>query len=229
MLFRSDDGLGSGFFISPDGYIVTNAHVVGKNRDVGVILYDNRNVMDKTKPTDDPKTDTIRNKVAFARVLKVNKKRDLALLKMEGENYPWLEMETNRKAYATGRKVVAIGAPRGIEWTTTEGIISALHDDNGRDTIQTDAAINGGNSGGPLIDLQTGKVIGVNSWMQISNPDIVSLRRGTHGLNFAISAFEVQRTLGVKQPIDADNFPHPTDDIQLRLHPEPQNYVEYYE
>ena len=143
---------------------------------------------------------------AVARVLKRNKTRDLALLKVEGENFPWLELETNRQAYQTGKAVVAIGAPRSIEWSVAQGILSATRDQNGVDTLQTDTAINGGNSGGPLIDLQTGKVIGVNSWMQISNPDVVSLQRGTHGLNFAISAFEVTRTLGISQPINPDTL-----------------------
>ena len=204
------DSLGSGFFISPDGYIISNAHVVGTNRDVGIVLYDNRQVMDKTAPTDIPSQKVIRNKVAFARVLKVNKKRDLALLKMEGDNFPWLEMETNRKKYVTGREVVAIGAPQGIEWTVSQGIISAVRNKNGVDTIQTDTAINNGNSGGPLIDLQTGKVIGVNSWGR--GPKTESeVYQNIQNLNFAISGFEVQRTLGVTQPVNADDFPYPQD------------------
>lgn len=222
----SDSAIGSGFFISPDGYIITNAHVVEKNRDVGVILYDKRNILDKTLPTASAPADTIRNKVRFARVLKINKKRDLALLKMEGENFPWLELETNRKAYTTGRKVVAIGAPRDIEWSVSQGIISATRDNNGVDTIQTDTAINGGNSGGPLVDLQTGKVVGVNSWAQISDPDLLSLQRGTEGLNFAISAFEVTRTLGITQPVDPDTVSRPDGITAADISQAEQNYVE---
>ncbi len=221
----TENSLGSGFFISPDGYILTNAHVVDNNRDVGVILYDQRNLMDKTDPKNAPDRDRLRNKVRFARVLKINKKRDLALLKMEGENFPWLELETNRKAYTTGRQVAAIGAPRAIEWSVAEGIISAVRDNNGVDTIQTDTAINGGNSGGPLIDVQTGKVVGINSWGQISNEDIVSLQRGTHGLNFAISAFEAARTLGISQPLNPDHFPHPNDATLPGLSQTRKNYV----
>ena len=203
---HAGDSIGSGFFIDPRGYIVTNAHVVGDNRDVSVILYDERQIMDKTDATAFPAQEAFVNKVRFAKVLKRNKTRDLALLKVEGENFPWLELETNRQAYQTGKAVVAIGAPRSIEWSVAQGILSATRDQNGVDTLQTDTAINGGNSGGPLIDLQTGKVIGVNSWMQISNPDVVSLQRGTHGLNFAISAFEVTRTLGISQPINPDTL-----------------------
>lgn len=224
-IMAGEGSIGSGFFISPDGYIITNRHVVDKNRDVGVILYDQRQIMDKTDPTSFSDEKIVRNKVRFARVLKVNKKRDLALLKVEGENFPWLELETDRQAYTTGRKVVAIGAPRAIEWSVAEGIISAARDNNGVDTLQTDAAINGGNSGGPLIDLETGKVVGVNSWGQISDPDTVSLQRGTHGLNFAISSFEVARTLGVTQPMDPDNFPHPADVVYQKVPQDSQNYV----
>ena len=221
------DGLGSGFFISPDGYIITNAHVVGHNRDVGVILYDSRHLMDKTNPTDFPDKDTIRNKVLFARLLKINKKRDLALLKLEGENYPWLELETDRKAYTTGRKVVAIGAPKGIEWSATQGTISATRDRNGADTIQTDAAINNGNSGGPLIDLETGKVIGVNSWGRDPRTE-EELYQNIESLSFAISAYEVQRTLGVQQPMNANDYPKPTDSNLQTIPKEDRNYVQYY-
>lgn len=207
----TDNSLGSGFFISPDGYIVTNAHVVGQARDVGVVLYDNQAILDKTSPDAKLRKDTVRNKVRFAKVLKTNRTRDLALLKMEGEHFPWLELETDRSAYTTGKPVVAIGAPRGIEWTATQGVLSAARDTNGVDTLQTDTAINGGNSGGPLIDLQTGKVLGVNSWGLISEANLRALQRGTHGLNFAVSAFEVQRTLGVTQPVNPDDFAHPED------------------
>lgn len=203
---HSGNSMGSGFLIDPRGYIVTNAHVVEGQRDVSVILYDERQIMDKTDATAFPTKETLGNKVRFAKVLKRNKGRDLALLKIEGDNYPWLELETNRTAYRTGKAVVALGAPLSIEWSAARGIISATRDQNGVDTIQTDTAINGGNSGGPLIDVKTGKVLGVNSWGRISAPDTRSLQRGTHGLNFAISSFEVTRTLGISQPINPDEL-----------------------
>lgn len=206
----TDESIGSGFFISPDGYAVTNAHVVGNSRDVGVILYDNRAVMDKTNPIAYPAPKAIRNKVLFARVLKVNKTRDLALIKVEGENFPWLELETDRRAYAAGSDVAAIGAPKGIEWSLSRGVISAARDNNGVDTLQTDAAINRGNSGGPLISLRTGKVLGVNTWGR-SAASLEELAAGIQNLNFAVSSFEVIRTLGVKQPLDPDDFPDPRD------------------
>lgn len=208
---HTDDAIGSGFLISPDGYIITNRHVVGTARDVSVVLYDQRQLLDKTDPsqTADPKATN--NKVRFAKVLKSNKARDLALLKMEGENLPYLELETDRSAYTTGQEVVALGAPRGVEWSASRGILSAARDNNGVDTLQTDAAINNGNSGGPLISLQTGRVLGVNSWGMAPSADIDDLRQGVQNINFAISAYEVQRTLGVTQPVDPDDFPLPTD------------------
>ncbi len=222
----ADNGLGSGFFISPDGYIITNAHVVGKARDVGVITYDRRFVMDKTQPVAFANPKTIRNKMLMGRVLKVNYKRDLALIKVEGDHFPWMKLETDRQQYATGKKVVAIGAPEGIEWTVSQGIISAMRDNDGVDTIQTDTAINSGNSGGPLIDLATGHVVGVNSWGRIADDDEYSIRVGVQALNFAISAFEVARTLGIKQqPINPDDFLHPDDDDWQTLPQSRKNYV----
>ena len=221
--------IGSGFFISPDGYIVTNAHVPGRNRDVGVVLYDERNILDKTEPADEPDPDAIRNKMRFARVIKRNVRRDLALLKMEGNNFPYLTLETNHNNYMTGNKVVAIGAPRAIEWTATEGIISAVRNDNGREVIQTDTAINNGNSGGPLIDLKTKKVIGVNSYGRRPEAELEDLSRGVEGLNFAISSLEVMRTLGVKQPFNKQEFAD-TADVELPNVPQWQrNYVKYNE
>ena len=207
----NDEGSGSGFLISPDGYIITNAHVVGKARDVSVVLYDQQKLMDKTNPIHTPSHKSMGNKIYFGKVLKINRARDLALVKIEGENLPWMELETNRKVYTTGKEVVAIGAPRNIEWTVTQGVISAVRDKNGVDTIQTDTAINGGNSGGPLIDLKTGKVIGVNSWSRVPEKTSEDLQRGVQNLNFAISSFEVARTLGVTQPVDPDDFVHPED------------------
>ncbi len=192
----TEDGLGSGFFISSDGYILTNRHVVGDARDVSVVLYDERAQMDKTNPTAYPENKNIINKVRFAKVLQTNKARDLALLKIEGENYPHLELEFNRKAYVTGKEVVAIGAPKGIEWSVSQGILSAVRDNNGVDTLQTDAAINGGNSGGPLISLDSGRVLGINSWKRGG-----AAEEHVENLNFAISAYEAQRTLDLSQPL----------------------------
>lgn len=209
-IYNDDGSLGSGFLVSPDGYIVTNRHMVKKNRDVAVMLYDERNLLDKTNAADMSDHKLSANKVRFGKVLKTNKRRDLALVKIEGENYPYLELDTDRNHYVTGTPVAAIGAPQGIEWTVTRGIIGAARNHDGVDVIQTDAAINGGNSGGPLINLDTGRVVGVNSFGR-APVTVGDLRSGTESLSFAISAFEVQRTLGLKQPVNADDFPNPAD------------------
>lgn len=92
--------------------------------------------------------------------------------------------------------MVAIGAPKSIEWSVSQGILSAVRDNNGVDTLQTDAAINGGNSGGPLISLDSGRVLGINSWARGG-----SAEEHVENLNFAISAYEAQRTLDLSQPL----------------------------
>lgn len=210
-IYTSDGAVGSGFFISPDGYIITNAHVVENERDVSVVLYDEHTKLAKSDFYRElPDFDrNVNNKVRFAKVLKVNKARDLALIKVDGDNYPWLELETDRKAYAVGKEAVAIGAPYREEWTVSQGVISAMRDYNGRDLIQMDTPINHGNSGGPLILLESGKVIGVNSM----GLDLSSEKHPltVNSISYAISAFEVQRTLGVTQPVNPDDFAHPAD------------------
>ena len=103
--------------------------------------------------------------------------------------------------------MAAIGAPYGIEWSVSQGIISAARNDAGRYVLQTDAAINSGNSGGPLISLESGKVLGVNSYTRRAD----SVDDVADNIAFAISAFEVERTLGLSQPIDSDVFSDPAD------------------
>ncbi len=176
-------GHGTGFFISPDGYLITNAHVVDDFKDARYYLYN-----------DQPFTPGLPEEpLRYARVVKINKSRDLALLKAEGE-FDYFELDSNRANYKTGETVLAIGNPENEFWTVTEGIISALKNKNGVDTIVTDTAINHGNSGGPLVLRSTGKVIGVNSsGYKVDKADTI---------NFSITAFEVKRTLGIEQPID---------------------------
>lgn len=181
------DSHGSGFFISPDGYILTNAHVVKNNRDVRFYLY-----------KDFPFT-PFRNEPPFryARVLKVNKQRDVALLKAEGE-FPFFELDADRFHYKTGDTVLVLGNPKDKFWTVTQGIVSAVNDYNGTDEIQVDAAINRGNSGGPLVLKASGKVIGVNT--RTLKPELGS------GMGYAVSAYEVRRTLGITQPVDEEKL-----------------------
>lgn len=130
---------GSGFMITDTGYLVTNAHVLSGARYANAYTYDN-------------------NKYS-ADLIGYDLDLDVALLKISG-NYDYLEFG-NSNDVKVGEKVIAIGNPLGLSFTATEGIISAIHRDNYY--IQTDVALNPGNSGGPLINKQ-GKAIGINNF-----------------------------------------------------------------
>ena len=159
-LERRQRSLGSGFIISPDGYIVTNAHVIKGAKDIRVTLYDGRTFK--------------------AKVVGIDEKTDLAVLKIDvDEKLPYLTWDDSDKI-RVGDWVIAIGNPFGLGHTVTAGIVSAkgrsIGLTNYDNFIQTDAAINPGNSGGPLVDLE-GKVVGVNT--AIVGPSFV-------GIGFAI-------------------------------------------
>ena len=154
--------VGSGFIISPDGYIVTNAHVVEDMDSIVVGL------PDRTELT--------------AQVIGKDRRSDIALLKVKTDaSLPAVKLGDSGKV-KVGQWVLAIGSPFGFERTATQGIISALGrnlpSDNYVPFIQTDAAVNPGNSGGPLFNLN-GEVIGVNS-------QIYSRSGGYQGVSFAI-------------------------------------------
>mgnify|MGYP000859434226 CR=1 FL=1 len=140
-------GRGSGFLVSKDGHILTNNHVVEK-ADKITVTFSNGETRD-------------------AKVLGKDPTFDLAVLKIEGNNYPFLELGDSDKT-EVGEWVVAIGNPYGLEHSVTVGVISAKNrsvhasDVNFDGFLQTDAAINPGNSGGPLIDLQ-GQAVGINT------------------------------------------------------------------
>jgi serine protease Do len=160
-------GVGSGFFISADGYAVTNNHVVDHAKSVEVT-------------TDDGKTYT-------AKVIGTDAKTDLALIKVDGKNdFAYVNFET--EAPRVGDWVVAVGNPYGLGGTVTAGIISAEGRDIGSgpydDYIQIDAPINKGNSGGPTFDTK-GNVIGVNT-------AIYSPSGGSVGIGFDIPASTVK-------------------------------------
>ena len=158
---RQRDAHGSGFIISNDGYVVTNAHVIDDSTNVTVKLEDKREFM--------------------AKVIGVDKLSDIALLKVEAKNLPAVKLGDSDKL-DVGQWVVALGTPFGLDYTATQGIVSALSRSLPKDTyvpfIQTDAAVNPGNSGGPLFDLD-GQVVGVNS-------QIYSRSGGYMGVSFAI-------------------------------------------
>src|SRR5690348_10681072 len=144
--------LGSGFIVSPDGYIVTNNHLIQGLQGTGTV---------------DSVTVTMTDGKEYpARIVGRDETSDLALLKIDGKNLPFVNWGDSAKA-RVGDWVIAIGDPYGVGSTVTAGIISALHrgiTGNGAYDryIQTDAAINMGNSGGPMFDLN-GNVIGINS------------------------------------------------------------------
>jgi len=152
-------GVGSGFFISEDGYLLTNHHVVEDATDIFVTLTDAREFK--------------------AKVIGSDKRTDVALLKIEAKGLAFLPIGS-AKLLKKGQWVMAIGSPFGLESTVTSGIVSAL----GRETgdylpfIQTDVAVNPGNSGGPLLNLK-GEVVGINA-------QIVSRSGGFMGISLAI-------------------------------------------
>ena len=165
--------LGSGFIISPDGYILTNAHVVDSADEILVKLTDKREFK--------------------AKVIGADKRTDVALIKIEASGLPAVKLGDPAKL-RVGEWVVAIGSPFGFESSVTAGIVSAkgrsLPQENYVPFIQTDVAINPGNSGGPLFNMK-GEVVGINS-------QIYSRTGGYMGLAFAIPidvAMEVQGQL----------------------------------
>ncbi|MGI4849125.1 MAG: DegQ family serine endoprotease [Janthinobacterium lividum] len=159
-------GVGSGFIISADGYILTNAHVVDGADEVYVTMTDKREYK--------------------AKIIGADKRTDVALVKIEGSNLPRLAFGDSSKA-RVGEWVIAIGSPFGLENTVTAGIISAKSRDTGDylPLIQTDVAVNPGNSGGPLVNSR-GEVIGINS-------QIYSRSGGYMGISFAVPIDEAMR------------------------------------
>jgi serine protease Do len=168
--------LGSGFIISADGYVLTNAHVVEGGDEINVKLPDKREFK--------------------AKVIGADKRTDIALIKIDAAGLPAVRFGDPTRL-KVGEWVVAIGAPFGFENSVTAGIVSAkgrsLPQENFVPFIQTDVAINPGNSGGPLFNLR-GEVVGINS-------QIYSRTGGFMGLSFAIPAdvaLDVQKQLKEK-------------------------------
>ena len=160
-------GVGSGFIVSADGYIMTNAHVVDGADELVVTLTDKREFK--------------------ARLIGADKRTDVALVKIDATGLPSVKIgDSNR--LKVGEWVMAIGSPFGLENSVTAGIVSAKARDIPGDYvpfIQTDVAINPGNSGGPLINLR-GEVVGINS-------QIYSRSGGFMGISFAIPVDEAMR------------------------------------
>ncbi len=168
---RERGGLGSGIVISPDGLVLTNSHVVGSSRQIR--LRDHEGI------------------VTDARVLGVDPDTDLALLRADGARDLHYASLGNSKSLRRGQLVVAIGNPLGFESTVTAGVVSALgrsiRSVSGRtieDVIQTDAALNPGNSGGPLVS-SAAEVIGINT----------AIISGAQGICFAVASNTAQFVL----------------------------------
>ena len=157
----AEQSLGSGFILSPDGYILTNQHVVSDAKEVTVRLSDHRQLP--------------------AQVIGSDERSDIALLKIDAQGLPAVKIADIAKM-RVGEWVLAIGSPFGFDYSVTAGIISAknrnLETEQYVPFIQTDAAINPGNSGGPLFNLR-GEVVGINS-------QIYSQTGGFMGVAFAI-------------------------------------------
>jgi S1-C subfamily serine protease len=168
---RERSGLGSGIVISPDGLLLTNSHVVGSSKEI--------------------RLRDIEGIVTDARVLGVDPDTDLALLRADGaRDLPYASLGDS-KTLRRGQLVVAIGNPLGFESTVTAGVVSALgrsiRSVSGRtieDVIQTDAALNPGNSGGPLV-ASSGEVIGINT----------AIINGAQGICFAVASNTAQFVL----------------------------------
>ena len=171
---RVEHGLGSGVIISPDGYIVTNNHVIENAVDIRVTMTDRR--------------------ILPAKLIGADPLTDLAVIKIEGYNLPSVPLG-NSKQLHPGQTVLAFGNPLGFRFTVTRGIVSALNRPNPfaadrrapGQFIQTDAAINPGNSGGPLVNAH-GEVVGINTFL-------VSETGGFSGMGFAIPTQIVRPTV----------------------------------
>ena len=179
---KEQEGLGSGFIINEDGYVVTNYHVINGAQEVKVIFSDGKEVN--------------------AKVVNYDAERDIAVIKITDDvKMPGIAQLGDSSTVKAGEEVIAIGNPLGKEFssTVTKGIVSSpnrkMKTENGNvlDYIQTDAAINPGNSGGPLINSK-GEVIGINTAKKVGE-DIV-------GIGFAIPINEVKTRLGsLSKPI----------------------------
>jgi len=164
------EGMGSGFIISADGYILTNEHVIGSATEINVYLAN----QEKSLP---------------AKVVGSDEELDLAVLKINAAKLPYLKLG-NDNNIRVGEWVIAIGNPYGLDHTVTTGVISAkgrpvqVEDRQYKNLLQTDASINPGNSGGPLLNL-AGEVIGINT----------AVNSSAQGIGFAIPANTVTNVL----------------------------------
>src|ERR1022692_4752512 len=165
----AERGRGSGFFVAPDGYLITNAHVVANATRIRVLV-----PMPGATPADSPREYT-------AAVAGIDADNDLALLKIDLQPVPFFDL-THDATPRQGQLVLAYGSPMGLAQSASLGLVSAvdrqLNPDDPRVYIQTDASMNPGNSGGPLVNLE-GQLLGINTM-------ILSQSGGSEGLGFAV-------------------------------------------
>jgi serine protease Do len=173
----SGDLLGSGFIVSKDGKIVTNLHVIRDLRGASVRLA-NGEIFDSIS------------------IVATDARRDLAIVHVAGFDLPALDL-ANSNSVMAGEPVVIVGSPRGLQGTVTAGILSGIRDSgDGFKVLQTDAAVNPGNSGGPLVNTK-GQAIGVVSFKL----------RSSEGLNFAVPINYVSGLLNeLHEPISLDEM-----------------------
>jgi serine protease Do len=182
---RTPGGLGSGFFVTEDGHLITNFHVIEGETRISVEVYHQK----------DGQLD--RRSYKDVRIIAMNKFADLALLKVDDKDAPRFKrvLVGDPEALAVGERVFAIGSPLGLERTVTEGMLSTkTRQMNGSLYLQTTAPINPGNSGGPLFNLR-GEVVGVNN---------MKLTFG-EGLGFAIPSDELKYFLQHRDAFAYDN------------------------
>ncbi|MGA3295468.1 MAG: trypsin-like peptidase domain-containing protein [Candidatus Acidiferrales bacterium] len=169
---QDSDGLGSGFLITETGVIATNHHVVEGEASIDVVFRNGSKLLGK--------------------VVYVDSSRDFALVKVEGTGFPYLRL-AGLDRIRVGETVIAIGSPVGLEETVTRGIISAVRsgvDDQPGTWLQTDASINHGNSGGPLLDAH-GDVVGINTM----RGELDAGGNAINGIAFALSSDDVLTAL----------------------------------
>ena len=175
-LIGRQHAIGSGVIVDPSGYIVTNAHVVEGALAVRVVVPPPAGAHENTPGSGPARTRTLK-----ARIAGVDKETDLAVLKVDAEGLPALEIGDYRKL-RQGQLVLAFGSPEGLEDSMTMGVISSVmrQPDPDKPTvyIQTDAAVNPGNSGGPLLNIN-GEVVGVNTMIATNSG-------GYQGIGFAL-------------------------------------------
>jgi serine protease Do len=182
---RAPSGLGSGFFVTEDGYLITNFHVIEGETKLSVEVYHQRNGQLERRSYKD------------VRIVAMNKFADLSLLKVEDKDAPKFKrvLLGDPESLSVGERVFAVGSPLGLERTVTEGILSTkTRQMGGALYLQTTAQINPGNSGGPLFNLR-GEVIGVTN---------MKLTFG-EGLGFAIPGDELKYFLNHRDAFAYDN------------------------